>query len=136
MTDEHKSQDLDKVRELTGARDIEEHITRSLDDSLNEISDHARQRLYAARQQALRQARTNSPKTVLRWGWQDWWKPAVPVAAGIAFVGVIFFLPPNNVTPSFNSASEQEMELLFSDDDLEMLEELEFYAWLAEVESG
>ncbi len=107
-----------------------EAIRAQLDDSLNDYDAATLSRLNQARQRALDEL----PKAGrLPWHW-----PALAFASALALVVLIGFPGGQvQVSPEMDDValvdidlSDDEMALLASDDDLEMLQDLEFYAWL------
>lgn len=105
-------------------------IRAQLDDSLNDYDAATLSRLNQARQRALDEL----PKA----GRRPWHWPALAFASALALVVLIGF--PRGETPmapAHNDValwdielSDDEVALLASEDDLEMFEDLEFYAWL------
>ena len=97
------------------------------DASVAELDASSRSRLCRARHAALEQAQRH-PRGV-------WWMPALATAAMAALIAVIL--------PRFDTQSQQpltesltaadDMTLLMNDENLDLLEEMEFYAWLAET---
>jgi hypothetical protein len=57
------------------------------------------------------------------------WMPATGVAAAAVIAVVMLQVPPVNELPVLEPA-EQDLEILIGDDNLEMLEDLEFYSVL------
>ena len=96
-------------------------VCEALDDSVNRIDAETNQRIIAARQQALAKAPRNRalPKLLT----------AVATAASILLAVII-------VNTQFNQPIENEnveaIELLAEQENFELYEELDFYAWLAE----
>lgn len=105
-------------------RRTSERIRRLLDDSLADFDASTLSRLNQARQKAL--AELPKPR---RW---HWWQPALGLALASALM--VMLLPQRMVEPSVTPAaaklSELDMALLDNADELELLEDLEFYAWL------
>lgn len=100
------------------ARAAGERLRRSAD----EIDAATASRLNRARQAALGQlpGRRSRP---------PWLVPALTAAAVcVIAVGLSLDRTPVPVAPAVESAAD--MDLLLADDSLEMLEDLEFYAWL------
>ncbi len=63
------------------------------------------------------------------------WLPVAGAVTVAMLVGVVLFLPqqPANLNPEtalVTGLSEQDLELLVGSEDLELLEDLEFYLWL------
>lgn len=101
-----------------------ERVRRLLDDSLADFDAATLSRLNQARHKAL--AELPRPR---RW---RWWQPALGLALASALM--VMLLPQRiiepTVTPAAPDMSELEMALLGDADELELLEDLEFYAWL------
>jgi len=100
-----------------------------LDESLNELSPDITRRLQQARNAALEKAKPRS-----LWSF-------FPQAATAAFAIVVVSLSFNfnfnfnqNETTDTVIAMETEMEMLTSNDNLELMEDLEFIQWLVESE--
>jgi anti-sigma-K factor RskA len=98
------------------------------DASVAELDARSRSRLCQARHAALEQAQQR-PRVV-------WWMPALATAAMAALVAVILpridtRSPQQPLTESL--AAADDMTLLMNDENLDLLEEMEFYAWLAET---
>ena len=56
--------------------------------------------------------------------------PGLAIAGATALAVVLYFQTPAGIQPNF-----EDIDLLASEDKLELYEELEFYAWLAEEEA-
>ena len=107
--------------------DFETRIKDILDTGAEQISPDIARRLQQARNRAVMKAR-KSPKPV--------WLPAA-VAASVLLVLVSFQFWYGQVAqdiPDITLAMEVEMDLLISKDNLELIEDLEFFNWLAETE--
>ena len=122
-------------------------VKDQLDQSLNDIPAHVRERLHAARKQAVAHAErarhtstavslSNTPCRDTQFQWDKLWRPFAPIASAAAFAAVIIYINVATTVPAFDPDWEQDTELLYSADDFELYEDLEFYAWLAEVENG
>lgn len=117
-------------------------VTDHLDQSVDALTPDVRQRLHTARKQALaqveraRHATTVGRAPTARLNWQNLWRPLAPIATAAAFATVIFYINVATTGPGIGPNWEQDADLLFSNDDFELYEDLEFYAWLAEVENG
>lgn len=105
-------------------RQTRDRVRRLLDDSLADFDAATLSRLNQARQKAL--AALPKPR---RW---RWWQPALGLALASALM--VMLLPQRmiepTVTPASDTLSELDMALLDDGDELELLEDLEFYAWL------
>ena len=100
------------------------------DDSVERLDAATLSQLNQRRQAAL--AEVSSKDSGVRWGR---WLPAAGITAA-AVVAVVMMQGQPGVDPSDDAVTD--FEILISEDNLEMIEELEFYAWLELVaeESG
>ncbi|MCB1634921.1 MAG: hypothetical protein KDI51_10060 [Xanthomonadales bacterium] len=113
MTQPDRSLDTDRSRQL-------------LDDSLNDFDAATLSRLNQARQRALSQLDTRR-----RWAW---WQPLTGVALAAALVIALLPRQPQTLPATSVSVGEFDLALLSESEDLELLENLEFYAWLEQEE--
>lgn len=90
-------------------------------ESLDGIDAATRSRLTQARHQAL-EALPKRRATTLRW------LPAGAVAAAVVMAWLLVGSGPSNI-----SQSDADIEILLAEAELELLEELEFYAWIDEL---
>jgi anti-sigma-K factor RskA len=108
---------------------VETRSKALFDASVAELDASTRSRLCQARHAALEQAQRRP-----RGGW---WMPALATAAMAALVAMIlprFDAQPQQQQPLSESlAAADDMTLLMNDESLDLLEEMEFYAWLAET---
>lgn len=91
------------------------------------VSASVQSRLRHARHQALEQAQIHPIDRL------SFWRPLASFASALALVATVFYLgqlEPDNST----AIAEEDVAVLFSEDDLELYENLEFYAWLATAE--
>jgi hypothetical protein len=114
---------------------------RLLRRSAEELDAATLSRLNRARQNALAEFdRRHAPRAA----WREGWRPALSVAAVSALAVALWVgrepanapspagaLPP----PAIASATSQavDLELILADENLELIEELEFYDWLEAV---
>ncbi|MGI9330158.1 MAG: hypothetical protein ACR2QB_05525 [Gammaproteobacteria bacterium] len=104
-------------------------LGQRLRDSAEELDGPARSRLNQARHSALQEIRPRS-----------WWLGAPALAglatAAVAIIAVSLWLPatqaPQPLVPE--GIQETDLELLMAEESLDMLEDLEFYTWLAMAE--
>ena len=108
---------------------FEARLAKRLRDSADGLDGQTRSRLNQARQAALDELR---PKPVWRGG------PVLTGAATAAVAVVAFFLlqpAPDTAQPLVPAGIEEaDLELLMAEESLDMLEDLEFYTWLAEAD--
>lgn len=99
------------------------------DDSVDQLDAATLSKLNQGRQAALAELPANT--TRIHWAR---WMPATGIAAA-ALVAVVMLQGPGGVELPPEAASD--FEILIGEDDLDMLEELEFYSWidLADLES-
>lgn len=106
--------------------DIALFAKRRFDESVERIDGATQSKLTRARHTALAAAGTARP------GWTRW-APAAGVAAA-AVVAVVVWTG----NPAFDETGSPEVadiEILLTEDSLEMLEDLEFYSWI-DLENG
>ena len=114
---------------LQRERQLEAHAKQAFDRSVSEIDAPTRSRLTQARYRALQEL---SPAAVRRSFWRWPLAPAGAIAAA-ALVALLMFSQREPATePALQAAAVADLEILLGEEDLEMLEELEFYAWLEE----
>ena len=123
--------------------DFEDKLNERLRASRDDLDAATLSRLNQARQRALDEMPASRTRSVFGGGWL----PAGTVAAAALFAVLLWRgdiptpgvpeLPPEiaAVANSADSAS-LEMELLLNDQELEMFEDLEFYAALTDAELG
>ena len=108
---------------------FEARLAKRLRDSADELDGHTRSRLNQARQAALDELQ---PKSAWRF------RPVLAGAATAAVAVVAFFLlqpAPDTTQPLVPAGiAEADLELLMAEESLDMLEDLEFYTWLAEAD--
>lgn len=98
------------------------------DASVAGLDASTRSRLCQARHAALSRAQ-RQPRAI-------WWVPALASAAVAAVIAMLLpSFDAQQATTSFAAADDQadDMTLLMNDESLDLLEEMEFYAWLAET---
>ena len=98
---------------------------RLLDDSADTLDGATRSRLNRARQRALAERARPARR---------WWLPAgAATAASLLFaLALLNPLSPASVpaAPELAAGGGDDAELIVSDDNLELAQDLEFYAWL------
>ena len=98
-----------------------EQAKEKFDDSVERLDAATLSQLNQRRQAAL--AEVASKDSGVRWGR---WLPATGIAAAAVIAVLIIPDGPDVVIPD----EATDFEILLSDDNLEMIEELEFYDWL------
>lgn len=109
---------------------FEEKVKTHLEESLDDLSPDISRRLQQARYAALEKAEKGS------FIWSFYPKAATAVFA-ISVLSISLFLnvQKNDVTETVIAMeTETEMEMLSSNDNLELMEDLEFIEWLVEFE--
>ena len=112
-------------------RELEKRTKRIFDESVSALDAATLSKLTQARYKALEQLEKNSAITS-----RSRWIPACAVAVG-AFVVMVFWQgqPPGvSEVQTFDVVALSDLEILLGDEELDMIQELEFYAWLDEQE--
>ena len=99
---------------------LAEQAKRSFDESVDRLDGAALSRLNRGRQAALREAGRRDH------AWTRW-MPATGVAAAV-LLAVFTLRGPADV--NVITAPATDLEILLSEESIEMLEDLEFYSWL------
>lgn len=114
---------------------LEQRSRELFDDSVASLDARTRSRLNQARQVALDAARGHASGPA-RW--------LLPIGSAAALVLVVLtslqFMRPDNEVPVMDepgvvASTVDDLEILISTDELEMLKDVEFYAWL-ETQQG
>jgi hypothetical protein len=114
-------------------RDREDFETRTrevFERSVADLDGATRSKLTQARHRALQEL--ERPATERQW---LAWRPQAAAAALVVVAvgaGWLFIDSPAPLSPVDAIAEVSDFELLLGEDDLELIEELEFYAWLEE----
>ncbi len=95
------------------------------DESVDKLDAATLSTLKQSRQRALAEAHAQ-PTQWLRW------VPAAGMAAATLLVVMVILPDPANIQPV--PAEVTDMEILLGEDSIEMLEDLEFYAWIDMLE--
>lgn len=106
---------------------LEQRSRELFDERVAGLDGRTRSRLNQARQAALEVARQRERAPALRW--------LMPVgsAAAVALVGLLswqLMRPDVQAPESTLAASVDDLEIITSDADLELLQNMAFYAWL------
>jgi len=105
------------------------HSKNVLDQSLENMDTLTSSRLAAARRRAVEAAESS------RVHHRSFWYVAVPSGAAASILLAVVLLGPwsgNSQAPNV----WEDLEILASDENLEMYENLEFYSWLAEQDDA
>ncbi|UCG74309.1 MAG: hypothetical protein JSV45_08060 [Chromatiales bacterium] len=114
-----------------GDAEFAARVGQRLRDSADSLDAQTRLRLNRARQKALEEL---SPRPL----WQRSPALAGAATAAVAVVALLMWQPIENgpevvAPPAFDAP---DLELLMTDESLDMLEDLEFYTWLAAEDLG
>ncbi len=102
------------------------HVKQRLDDSCDSLDYATQLKLKQAREKALSQ-KTASRQRRKRWQWIG--IPSLAATAAVAVITVSSLMHSPRSTES-ESLFFQDLELLAVEEDMELIEELEFYQWL------
>lgn len=105
-----------------------EQAKRLFDDSVERLDAATLSRLNRQRHRAL--AGLDAPASAR---WQRW-LPATGVAAAVAMALLVWQQEGPQTLPPTEAATD--LDILLAEEELEMLEELEFYAWLEAEEAA
>ncbi len=99
------------------------------DASVAELDGSTRSRLCQARHAALAQVPQRQRPV--------WWMHAAATATVVAIVAILLpsFQSPQQPLSEENLAAADDLTLLMNDESLDLLEEIEFYAWLEETDA-
>ncbi len=116
-------------------RDFEERTKLLFDQSVAALDGHTRSKLTQARYRALEEL---GQRRQASWG-----RSLLPAGAAAVVAILSLMLWQGQMEPvsdrSFDVAAVTDLEILLGEEELDMIEELEFYAWLeeqAELTSG
>lgn len=103
----------------------------ALDESADQLDYRSQLQLKRAREAAL--AALDEPaKAPAKRGWL--WLTAVPAALAVVMLLPLAHKNPVSSTSPESLAMLQDFEIMVAGEDVEMLEDMEFYQWLAEQE--
>jgi hypothetical protein len=105
-------------------RQAKQHFDRSVED----LDGATRSRLNRGRQAALAELNTDRQRWLA-------WAPAAGVAAAAALAFALWIGNPAT-EQSTTQGADTDIEILLTEDSLEMLEDLEFYSWIELDEDG
>ena len=108
-------------------KDIEEAFAaeakRRFDESVDRLDGETRSRLNRSRHLALAELESRRPAYWTRW------LPATGVAAA-AVIALVLWTGSPPIDDPVSPAMASDIEILLTEDSLEMLEDLEFYSWI------
>jgi hypothetical protein len=105
------------------------HVKKTLDQRTEALDAETLSRLNRARQTALQQAGHKAGHSLSRA-----WVPLGGVAAAILLTSIFMFKTEEMATLS--DSPVDEIEIIASSDNLDLYEQLDFYLWLLEEDSG
>ncbi len=114
---------------------LKQQIVEALQQDCETLPAHLRSRLNQARQQALEAATADARHH----RWLRYGLPAGLATACTLVLALWLGQPdvPTSATPTASTALQAEdLQLLAEPTDLELIEDLEFYAWLEQVDDG
>ena len=118
--------DARKTKSDLKAQELEARTKELFEDSLDVLDGRTRSKLTQARSRALEELNSRAAR---RWGAS--WAPAGAVAPAVLATWMLWFGQPEpEATATFNVAAAGDLEILLGEEELEMIQELEFYAWL------
>lgn len=121
MTDHHDNDDM------------LQQVRHALDDSVDNLDELTRARLQAARKRAV-------DSVGQRHGWRTWLPlhtaVALPAGAVAMLLVAILAVQVYRTPPAITAPDAEVMEMLSAVDDLEMLQNMEFYEWLESHEAA
>lgn len=113
---------------VTTDREFEEQTKRLFDESVGALDGETRSKLTQARYRALEEMKPRRQTT--------WARALVPVGAAAVVATLTVMLWQGQIPAvdddNFDVAAVTDLEILLSEEELDMIEELEFYAWLEE----
>lgn len=107
----------------TSDEKLEQTAKRLFDESVDGLDAATLSRLNRGRQAALEAAGSGRPQWLL-------WAPATGIAAAAVVAAVML----NQPAAVEIDASVADLDIILGDESIEMIEELEFYAWLDTVD--
>lgn len=120
---------VNSTNEGEDGRTLEQRSKAVFDESANSLDARTRSALTQARHAAMTEIERRRPLMWRIWG-------PVSGAAAAAFVLIVMFAPlrlqPTAVEQS--TSPFEDLEIVVGTDNLEMLEDLDFYAWIESVE--
>lgn len=102
---------------------LEQSAKRLFDESVDGLDAATLSRLNRGRQAAIEAASSGRPQWML-------WAPAT----GIAAAAVVALVMINEPTVDEIDSSVADIDIILGEESIEMIEELEFYAWLETVD--
>ena len=113
---------MNERKESAADRAFAENAKQLFDESVEGLDGETRSRLNRGRQAALEEIKTGTPVWVQ-------WAPAAGVAAA-AVVAVVLWTGNRPLDVTTPAAAASDFEILLTEENFEMLEDLEFYSWI------
>ena len=104
---------------------LEVRSKAAFDASVSELNASVRSRLTQARFAAVAELEHRS-----RSRWQRFWMPAAGLAATALIVALVVVPQLNRADRSAATLADDDIPILLDTDNIEMIEDMEFYAWL------
>lgn len=110
---------------------LERAVRTELDNSIQDLDAYTLARLSSARRKAvqLASASTEARRGMAIWSGSNWLLPAGSVAAFVAVIALTFSVW-RTESVTLDMANLEDMAVLSASEDLEMLDDLDFYQWL------
>jgi hypothetical protein len=103
---------------------LEQSAKAAFDDSVDRLDAATLSKLNQGRQAALAEIAASPGRQWLRW------MPVTGVATAALVAVLVFRGPEQSIEPFESDPIATDFEILIGDDELEMIEELEFYSWI------
>ena len=107
---------------------VKEVVKEQLDQSIESLDYSTQLKLQQAREAALNQGATKQGLRRINWRSFKWGMPPIAVAATVAAITITQMSGPQPEV--FEPIWLEDIELLAADEELEFIEDLEFYEWL------
>ena len=108
---------------------LERQLQQNLDQIEQNLSPELSRRLYQARRAAITQAETPAPRF-------KYFKPVMTASVASLLAIVMLISSPQTPMEDIVTNGAKDTELISSQDDLELYQDLEFYNWLVVAEHG
>lgn len=110
---------------------LEQRSRELFEGSVNRLDARTRSRLNQARQQALNELKKRATR-------RYWLTAPVGGLAAAVLIAVLFMTSRETAAPTHESAALplDDFDIVADSDNLELLQDVEFYSWLAESSAG
>jgi hypothetical protein len=112
----------ERGRDEPGANPLERRARELFDDSVERLDGHTRSRLNQARQAALAEWQRSTRSWSLT--------ASLGGLTAVVLVAVVMLMWPGARTPNRGAVPLDDLEIVAEGDNLELLQDVEFYAWL------